>query len=254
VIDAHAHLDDARFAADLDAVIARAVAARVTRILSCAEDVASSERNVVIAARHSGVRVAVGIHPHRAASWSDAAGDRLRALARERQVVAIGEIGLDLSGRSAPQDAQVRAFTAQLRLARELDLPVVVHVRDAGALARDVIDRVGTVRGMIHCYSEGPDEVSGWIARGFNVSFAGPVTYPKNAALRDAAGRVPADSLLVETDAPYLAPQTRRGQRNEPAFVVDTLAAVAAARGESVEAVAAAATAAAGRLFGARWG
>ncbi|MEK7863184.1 MAG: TatD family hydrolase [Chloroflexota bacterium] len=253
MIDAHAHLDDPRFRDDLGAVLARAAAAGVVRILSCGEDVASSRRTLEIAARHPLVRVAVGVHPHRSASWSTAVADELRVLAADARVVAIGEIGVDLSGRSAPREAQERAFQAQLELARELDLPVVVHVRDAGPLAREIVDRIPRTRGMIHSFSEGPAEVAGWVDRGFAVSFSGTVTYPKNAALRDAAAAAPAGWVLVETDAPYLAPQSRRGARNEPAFVLDTLAAVAAARAEPVEAVAAAMAGAAARLFGARW-
>jgi TatD DNase family protein len=254
VIDAHAHLDDPRFASDVDAVVARAVTAGVRRILSCGEDLASSERNIAIAERHSAVRCAVGVHPHRAGAWSAEIEAGLVELARRGVVVAIGEIGLDLSGRSAPPDAQVRAFEAQLRLARSLDLPVVVHVRDAGRLAREVIDRVSGVRGMIHCYSEGRAEVDGWIARGFALSFAGTATYPKNDALRDAAAACPPDRLLTETDAPYLAPQGQRGRRNEPAFVAETLAAVAAARGEAAELVERGVEASAAALFGPRWG
>jgi TatD DNase family protein len=230
VIDAHAHLDDRRFADDLHAVLARASAAGIDRVLSCAEDLASSERNVLIARRHASVRVAVGVHPHRAESWNAAVSGMVDRLARDGRVVAIGEIGIDLSGRSAPREAQERAFLEQLALARTLDLPVVVHVRDAGPLTRELVDRAGGARGMVHCFSEGPDEVDDWTRRGFAVSFAGTVTYPKNDALRKAAARVPADRILVETDAPYLAPQARRGQRNEPAFVLDTLATVAAAR------------------------
>jgi TatD DNase family protein len=231
VIDAHAHLDDRRFADDLDAVLARAKAAGIERVLSCADDLASSERTVLIARRHPAVRVAVGVHPHRAESWSDAVSGMVDRLARDGRVVAIGEIGLDYSGRSAPRDAQERAFTEQLGLARSLDLPVVIHVRDAGPETRALVDRAGGARGMVHCFSEGPDEADEWTRRGLFVSFAGPVTYPKNDGLRRAAARVDADRILVETDAPYLAPQARRGGRNEPAFVLDTLAAVAAARG-----------------------
>lgn len=232
MIDAHAHLDDRRFSDDLDAVLARASAAGIERVLSCAEDLASSERTVLIARRHSSVRVAVGVHPHRAESWNTDVHGMIDRLARDDRVVAIGEIGLDLSGRSAPREAQETAFLAQLALANVLGLPVVVHVRDAGALARELVDRAGGARGMVHCYSEGPDEVDEWMRRGFAVSFAGPVTYPKNDALRRAAARASADRILLETDAPYLAPQARRGSRNEPAFVLETLAAVAAARRE----------------------
>ena len=144
-IDAHAHLHDPRIANDLDDVVARATRARVERILSCGEDLASSERAIAVAARHPSVRVAVGVHPHRAASWSEDVAHALRELTTDRRVVAIGEIGVDLSGRSAPREAQERVFEAQLRLARELTLPVVVHVRDAGALARAVVASVGPV-------------------------------------------------------------------------------------------------------------
>jgi len=253
VIDAHAHLDDRRFSDDLDAVLARAEAAGVERVLSCGGDLASSERSVLIARRYPSVRIAVGVHPHHAESWSDSVSGMLNRLARDQHVVAIGEIGIDLSGRSAPQEAQEIAFLAQLALARSLDLPVVVHVREAGPLVRSLVDRAGGARGMIHCFSEGPDEVDEWMRRGFAVSFAGPVTYPKNEALRLAAARASADRLLVETDAPYLAPQVRRGSRNEPAFVLETLAAVAVARGEEPDALGRQIAENAQKLFGDRF-
>jgi TatD DNase family protein len=253
VIDAHAHLDDRRFADDLDAVLARATAAGIDRVLSCAEDLASSERNVLIARRHPSVRIAVGVHPHRAESWSDAVSAMIDRLARDEHVVAIGEIGIDLSGRSSPQAAQEAAFLAQLALASALDLPVVVHVRDAGPLARALVDRAGGARGMVHCFSEGPDDVDDWMRRGFAVSFAGTVTYPKNDALRQAAARASADRILVETDAPYLAPQARRGERNEPAFVLETAAAVASARSETAAGLGRQVAENARKLFGIRW-
>jgi TatD DNase family protein len=253
ILDAHAHLTDPRLASDLDAVLARAKAAGVARILSCGEDLASSERGLGLARSHPEIRVAVGVHPHRAATWRNDVSDVLRRLASDERVVAIGEIGVDLSGRSAAQEDQERAFEAQLRLAVEIGLPVVVHVRDAGDLARTIVDRVPGTRGMIHCYSEGPDQVAEWLRRGFILSFAGTVTYPKNEVLRAAAMRAPRDALLVETDAPYLAPQGRRGQRNEPAFVAETLAAVAAARNEPAAELERGMAATAGRLFGHRW-
>jgi TatD DNase family protein len=253
VIDAHAHLDDPRFADDLDAVLARASTAGIARVLSCADDLASSERHVLIARRHRAVRIAVGVHPHRAESWNADVRGMIDRLARDEHVVAIGEIGIDLSGRSAPREVQEAAFLAQLALARSLDLPVVVHVREAGPLVRALVDRAGGARGMIHCFSEGPDEVDDWMRRGFVVSFAGPVTYPKNDALRLAAARAAADRILVETDAPYLAPQARRGSRNEPAFVLETLAAVAAARGTEPEELGRQVAENAQKLFGIRW-
>jgi len=231
-------------------VLARAREAGITRILTCGEDVASSTAAIAIARAHPEVRVAVGVHPHRAASLDDATLSELRRLAADPTVVAIGEIGIDLSGRSAPPEIQERAFRAQLDLATDLGLPVVVHVRDAGPQLRAMLAG-RTVRGQLHCYSEGPDEMVAWRALGLVPSFAGPVTYRANGALR-AAARV-ADALLVETDAPYLAPEGHRGQRNEPAYVAITYATLAAERGSDLPSLAATVATAARELFGARW-
>ena len=255
LVDAHAHLTDARFAGDLTGVLERATVQGLTRILTCGEDVASSEE--ALALDHPLLRFAVGIHPHRAASCDPAALARVRLLAADPRVVAIGEIGIDLSGRSAPVEAQEHAFAAQLDLAASLDLPVVVHVRDAGDAARRIVDaalsRGTAVRGQLHCYSEGPLEVAGWLARGFTLSFSGTVTYPGSDALRAAARQVPVDRLLAETDAPYLTPQPVRGQRNEPAFVTHTVAALALLRGVESDALAEQLATNASALFGPRW-
>lgn len=252
MIDAHAHLTDARFDEDRDAVVERASAAGVERILTCGEDVESSDRALELARRHPGVlRVAVGIHPHRAASCDEAAIVALHRLARHRLVVAIGEIGLDLSGRSAPLADQLRALSMQLVLAAELDLPVVLHLRDAAAELQAALEREPAVRGQLHCYSEGPGELEAWAARGLVPSFAGTVTFARNERLREAAAR--AERLLLETDAPYLAPEPRRGERNEPARVRDTYERVAALRGTTVARLADDTAATARALFGARW-
>jgi len=231
-------------------VLARARDAGLVRVLTCGEDVSSSAAAVGIAHAHSDVRVAVGVHPHRAASLDPAALDELRRLAADERVVAIGEIGLDLSGRSAPRAEQERAFLLQLDLATELGLPVVVHVRDAGAEVRALLAG-RAVRGQLHCYSEGPDQIPAWRALGLVPSFAGPVTYRANRALREAARAT--DVLLVETDAPYLAPEGHRGKRNEPALVAITYAAIAAERGSDGSALAATTAAVAEELFGSRW-
>jgi TatD DNase family protein len=222
----------------------------VVKILTCGEDVASSTAALAIARAHAAVRVAVGVHPHRAASFDDAAVAELRRLAADERVVAIGEIGIDLSGRSAPRDAQERAFLRQLDLANELGLPVVVHVRDAGPEVRALLGG-RAVRGQLHCYSEGPGELPAWRGLGLVPSFAGPTTYRANRALREAARA--ADALLVETDAPYLAPEGHRGERNEPAYVALTYAAIAAERGVDRAALAEAVRSAARELFGPRW-
>jgi TatD DNase family protein len=254
VIDAHAHLTDRRFAADLDDVLERARKAGVERVLTAAEDVASSEEALALAARHPDIRVAVGVHPHRADSWNAATLARLRDLARDSRVVAIGEIGIDFSGRSSAPLVQEAAFRGQLALASLLELPVVIHVRDAGERVRAILGEGPGVHGMIHCYSEGPDELPGWLDLGLYVSFAGTVTYPGSEAQRAAAAEAPAGRLLAETDAPYLAPQNARGRRNEPLYVAATHAALARERGAEIGDLAGQIARNARALFGERWG
>jgi TatD DNase family protein len=253
LIDAHAHLTDDRLTSDLPDVVARAAAAGVERILTCGEDIGSSEAAIALAERYPSVRVAVGVHPHRTDTLTHGAVERIRELASNKCVVGIGEIGIDLSGRSAPRAVQEEAFRAQVELAAELDLPVTIHVRDAGGVVRDLLDRLPRVRGHIHCYGEGPEAVEDWMRRGLHLSFAGTVTYPRSEGLRAALALVPADRLLLETDAPYLAPQARRGRRNEPAFVAETYAAVAALRRVSTADLARTVSDNAAALFGSRW-
>lgn len=252
MIDAHAHLTDPRLAGEAALIIGRARAAGVRRILTCGEDLASSRAALALARAHPGVRIAVGVHPHRAASLDDDALAELRRLAADPLVVAIGEIGIDHSGRSAAADIQEAAFLAQVDLAQELGLPAVVHVRDAGSLVRRLV-RGRRLRAQLHCYSEGPAEIPDWLDLGFAISFAGTITFKRNDPLRTAAALVPAGRILIETDAPYLAPEPHRGQRNEPALIAATYAAAAAARGASVEALVVDVEASAARLFGPRW-
>ncbi len=204
----------------------------------------------MVAHAHAEVRVAVGVHPHRAATLDAAALDALRRLAADERVVAIGEIGIDLSGRSAPRADQERAFLAQLDLAADLGLPVVVHVRDAGPVVRELLAG-RTLRGQLHCYSEGVSELDAWRALGLVPSFAGPVTYRANRALREAA-RIEGP-VLVETDAPYLAPEGHRGRRNEPALVAVTYRTVAAERGGDLASLISTTDRTARALFGPRW-
>ena len=254
MIDAHAHLTDRRFASDVVEVLERARKAGIERVLTAGEDVASSDEALALAAHHGDVRVAVGVHPHRAASWGPDALDRLTELAHDPRVVAIGEIGMDFSGRSAPPDAQEAAFRGQLALASLLNLPVVIHVRDAGDRVRAILGEGLEIRGMIHCYSEGPEELARWLELGLHISFAGTLTYPGSERLRAAAARVPADRLLAETDAPYLAPQNARGRRNEPLYVAATHAALARERGVDIGDLAGQIAGNAQKLFGERWG
>lgn len=224
MIDTHAHLDALD---DPSAAVARARDAGVERIVAIGSGLESTRATLAIAEREEGVHAAVGIHPHQAGEGESL--DELRRLAAGA-AVAIGEIGLDFFRDYAPHDAQRRVFDAQLRLAAELGLPVVVHTRAAEEeTMRMLAAFAGTV--VLHCFSS-PELLPAAAERGYYVSFAGNVTYPKAADLRDAARGVAPDRILAETDTPYLAPQPVRGRPNEPANVVHTIAALAEARGE----------------------
>jgi TatD DNase family protein len=225
VIDTHAHLDALD---DPSAAVARARDVGVERIVAIGSGVESTRTTLVIAEREQGVHAAVGIHPHQAGDGESL--DELRRLAVDGGAVAIGEIGLDFFRDYAPHDAQRSLFEAQLELARELELPVVIHTRAAEEeTMRMLAAFTGTV--VLHCFSY-PELLEEAAERGYYVSFAGNVTYPKAADLRAAAQRVPPDRILAETDTPYLAPQPVRGRPNEPAHVIHTVAALAAARGD----------------------
>ena len=226
--DTHAHLDAC---ADPPAeLVARARAAVVDRIVAVGSGLDSCRATLAITHREQGVWAALGIHPHQAGD-ADADGlDELRELLADERAVAVGETGLDFYRDYAPRDRQRVLFTRQLELAAELGKPVVVHTRAADEETAAALERFnGTV--VLHCFSS-PELLSTALERGYYVSFAGNVTYPKAEELREAARRVPADRLLVETDSPYLSPQPRRGRPNEPANVVHTAGALAEARGE----------------------
>jgi TatD DNase family protein len=224
VIDTHAHLDALE---DPSAAVHRARDAGVDAVVAIGSGIESARETIAIAQREVGVYPVVGIHPHQAADGDSI--DELWALA-ETQTFALGEIGLDYFRDYAPRDDQRRVFAAQLELAREHGFPVVIHTRAAEADTMDLLRRFdGTV--VLHCFSA-PELLLPALERDYYVSFAGNVTYPKADDLREAAAQVPADRLLVETDAPYLAPQPVRGRTNEPAHVVHTVAALAETRGE----------------------
>ncbi len=229
LIDAHCHLGDDAFAGDLDAVIERAREAGVEAMVTAGADVASSRAALAIAEKYGPVYAAVGIHPENAAALDDGALATLTALARHPKVVAIGEIGLDFHyADGAPRAVQERTLAAQLDLAQELDLPVVLHDRDAHAELMAILKkRNGRPRGMLHCFSGDAVMAREAVDLGFYISFAGNVTFPNAGRLREIARAVPLEHLLVETDAPYLAPQPRRGRRNEPALVAFTAAQLA---------------------------
>ena len=224
MIDTHAHLDALD---DPHGAIARARAAGVDRIVAIASGLASTRATLALAEGERGVAVAVGVHPHQAADGESV--DVLVALA-DGKVVAIGEIGLDFYRDYAPRDAQRRVFADQVRLAGELGKAVIVHSRAADdETATALEDFGGTV--VLHCFSS-PGLLPVALERGYYVSFAGNVTYPKAADLREAAAKVPPDRILAETDCPYLAPQPVRGKTNEPAYVVHTITSLAETRRE----------------------
>jgi len=227
VIDTHAHLD--ALEEPLGAV-ARAHEVGVTRVITIGTGIESCRAALAIAEANDGVFAALGIDPHQAATAEAKRVGELRGLLGSRRAVAVGEAGLDYHYGAETKDAQRRLFEAQLGLAHELGLPVVVHTRSANADTESILrSHEGTV--VMHCFSE-PGLLAAGLERGWYFSFAGNVTYPKAAELREAAAAVPVDRILAETDSPYLSPQPLRGRPNEPAHVVHTVAALAAARGE----------------------
>ena len=227
MIDTHAHLDAC---ADAGSVLARARAAGVERVVAIGTGVESCRASLAIAEREPGVVAALGIDPHRAATAGTSDVAELRTLLAHPRAVAVGETGLDYHHGSQTKREQRELFDAQLALATEVGKPVVIHCRASAAdTAAALAPFAGTV--VLHCFSE-PELLDAALERRYYVSFAGNVTYPKAEALREAARRVPSDRILAETDTPYLAPQRLRGQPNEPANVVETLAALAQAREE----------------------
>lgn len=235
MIDSHCHLAGAEFAADLDAVVARARDAGLVRclVILAADDDDEFAQAVRVQRAWPDARFSIGVHPHHAHRFADeparAAALTAQKLDRVHEARAIGEIGLDYHYGFSPRDVQHAVFRAQLRLARDRGLPVVIHTREAEDDTLDIIheESQGCLRGVFHCFSGTRESVARALATGFHVSIPGIVTFPKALDLRDAAQEIPDDRLLIETDSPYLAPVPHRGRRNEPSFVVhvaDTLA------------------------------
>jgi len=253
-IDSHCHLDHEQFNPDREAVIERAVAAGVTGMMAIGTgDVPPDlEAGIRLADRHPCLFATVGVHPHDAAKAEPSTLERLTTLLTHPKVLAIGEIGLDYHYDFSPRDAQRRVFITQINLAREARKPIVIHTREAWddtiALLRGHWAPTG-LGGIMHCFSGGPEQACQALDLGFYLSFGGIVTFPKALEIQEAARIAPADRILIETDAPYLAPVPNRGKRNEPAFIVETARKLAALRGETVEAIAAATTANFQRLF-----
>jgi TatD DNase family protein len=241
LVDSHCHLDFPDFADDLDAIVARAAAAGIGRIVTISTRVRRLRELLAIAERFPNVYCSVGTHPHHADEEDGIPTDELIELTRHPKIVALGEAGLDYFYQHGSPEAQERGFRAHIAAARSSGLPLVIHTRDADAdCARILEDEMtkGSFRGVLHCYTGGPELAMKAISLGLSISFTGILTFKKSQSLRDLAAELPADRIMVETDAPYLAPGKFRGKRNEPAYVVEIARVLAETRGVSLEDIA----------------
>lgn len=251
LIDTHAHVQVHQFAEDRERVIQAAFDAGVGQIIVPGIEIESSRDAVALAARYPGrIFAAVGTHPHDADTLTPDTLDAQRALAHSPGVVAVGEIGLDFYRNLSPRQVQLDALVAQIGLARELDLPIILHNRDSHPeMVAALRAHASGVRGVFHCFIGDKAMARDALDLGFYLSFAGPVTYPRNTELAEVAGWAPLDRILVETDCPYLSPQPLRGKRNEPSYVSHTAARIAELRGLPPDELASATTKNAARLF-----
>ncbi len=250
--DTHCHLSLDEFAGELEAVLARAHAAGVKRVIVPGIDLETSQRAVSIAEQYDGLFAAVGVHPHNAKVYSAEVEDQLRRLAHSPVVVAIGEIGLDFYRELTARDQQLSAFKEQLALASELDLPIIVHNREAEATLLEVLLEwaPGTKKGVLHAFSGSRAGADIALSSGFFIGVAGPLTYPKADELRQTIKDLPPDRLLLETDSPYLPPQPYRGKRNEPAYLPHVADELSRITGQTVERIVAETARNSENLFG----
>jgi TatD DNase family protein len=238
LVDSHCHLDFPDFAEDLDGIIARAEAVGVGRIVTISTRVRRLPALLAIAERFPNVYCSVGTHPHQADEEDGIPPDELIELTKHPKVVALGEAGLDYFYEHGSRGAQARGFRAHIAAARATGLPLVIHTREADEDCGRILDEEmakGAFRAVLHCYTGGRELAMKAIALGLSISFTGIITFKKSQALRDLAAELPANRIMVETDAPYLAPGKFRGKRNEPAYVVETAKVLAEARGVSLE-------------------
>jgi len=243
LVDSHCHLDNPQFDPDREAVIDRALAAGVERmvVIGTGDGPPDLEAGIRLADRHEPIYATVGIHPHDASKASPATYTRLRELLQHPKVIALGEIGLDYHYDHSPREVQRAVFLEQMLLAGEARKPIVIHTREAWEdtiALLEVYWRPHGLGGIMHCFSGNADQAALCVDLGFHLSFGGIVTFPKTLDVQEAARYVPPDRLLIETDAPYLAPVPHRGKRNEPAFVAQTARKMADLRGVSTEEIA----------------
>ena len=250
LVDTHCHLDDHGFDADRQEVISRAQASGVAHIITVGTGLKSSEAALALARSHPFIYAAVGLHPHEAKDFDEKIRERLFEMAADEKTVAIGETGLDYHYMHSPKEAQAHAFRAQVEIARQTGLPVIIHSREAGDGALKILEQAGGVAGVLHCFSGDSKMAQAAVEMGLYISFAGQVTFRKADLLRQVASDVPDDRLLMETDAPYLAPVPFRGKRNEPAYLAETARVLAQIRGISPEDLARITSLNASKLFG----
>jgi len=240
LVDSHVHLDDEKFDADRDAVIERALAAGVDRKMAIGTGNGPADLDVAVrmADRHTFIYATIGVHPHDASKATPETWTRMRALAQNPKVLAVGEIGLDYHYDFSPRDVQREVFEQQLSLAAEFGKPIVIHTREAWDDTLSILRAHWSGGGIMHCFTGDETQARQALDLGFHLSFGGVLTFPKADSVRQAARIAPEDRLLIETDCPYLAPVPHRGKRNEPAFVVETGRRLAEVRGVSLEAIA----------------
>ena len=252
VVDSHCHVVKEYFAEDQTEVIERALSSGVKFLVNPGVSLADADEVLALTQKYGPLYGAVGVHPHEAKTWDENSEEKLRHYTAQPKIVGIGECGLDYFYNHSEPDIQRQVFAAQVRLATELDLPVIVHCRDAWSECMDIIESAGQkrARGVFHCFTGGPDLLPRIAELGFYISFSGIVTFKKAEAIQKAAELAPEDKILVETDCPYLAPQKVRGKRNEPSYVWMVAEKVAELRKKSLEETASSCLKNAQALFG----
>lgn len=249
LIDTHCHLEMEAYNPDREEVIQRAKDAGIEEMITIGSDLKGNIGGLELSRKYGFIYSSVGFHPHDAKDLTEKIFDQIRTWAKEDKVVAIGEIGLDYHYDHSPREVQREVFLKQLKLAEEVDLPVIVHSREAEKDTLDIIEKSGAVKGVFHCFSGDTEMAAQAMKLGFFISIAGPVTFKKAKGLKEVAGMVPDERLLIETDAPYLTPEPFRGKRNEPSYLVHTAKAIAELRHVSFEDIARITTLNAKHLF-----
>lgn len=237
-IETHAHLDFDRFDQDRDAVIARAKDSGIDTIITVGANMAGSQKALEIAHKYDFIYATLGIHPHDALEATDENIKKLTELGKDKKIVAIGECGLDFFKNYTPREAQMQAFLKQIALAKTLNLPLIIHARDAGEKCFSVLQEQGAGQAVFHCFSGNLEFAKKVWDKGFYTSFTGSITYPNSDKIHEVIQNVPEELFMIETDCPFLAPQKYRGKRNEPMYVIEVAKKISEIKGMGLEQVA----------------